>query len=283
MKFKKRYFLLSLLPVIYGCSRLNILTFRETPEEQRTHLQAKGQTNPEFGTYEIGEQTIHYTHVGNDTLPLVLLVHGSPGSSSAFLDYLGDEKLGKVAQSIAVDRPGFGYSKFGKAERSLEKQALALKPLLERYRDRKTILVGHSFGGPIIVRAAIDFPDLVDGLVMVAGSVSPDLEPKEWWRKPLDWWIFRWMVPPALRVCNQEILPLYKELEIMLPDWKKVTCPVTIIQGAEDNLVPPDNATFAEAELVNSQKVRVQIIENGDHFILWSRRNLIVQAIIDLL
>lgn len=282
MKFKKRYIPLLLLPLMYGCSRLNILTFRANNEEQKQQLNAYGQ-EPNFEAYEIGDQLMHYTRVGHDTFPLVLLVHGSPGSSSAFLDYLGDKELTKAAQVIAIDRPGFGYSKFGKAERSLKKQALALKPILEKYQDRKTILAGHSFGGPVIIRAAIDFPDLVDGLVIVAGSVSPDLEPREWWRKPLDWWIIRWLVPPALRVCNQEILPLYKELEIMLPDWDKVTCPVTIIHGKIDNLVPVDNADFAKAQLINSPQVKMQIIEQGDHFILWSRKGEVIRAILELL
>ena len=41
-----------------------------------------------------------------DSLPLVLLVHGSPGSADAFLDYLADTVLSKKARLVTIDRPG---------------------------------------------------------------------------------------------------------------------------------------------------------------------------------
>lgn len=49
--------------------------------------------------------------------------------------------------------------------------------------------VGRSFAGrlTLIVRFAMDYPDLVTGLVIVAGSVDPDLVPfSPWWEKTVD-------------------------------------------------------------------------------------------------
>jgi len=284
MRIKKRYLIpLSLLISLYGITQLNFCAFRESPKKQIATLKASTKIIPTVECYEIGKQRIQYTHIGDTTLPLVVLVHGSPGSSSAYLDYMQDSSLLEKAQLVAVDRPGFGYSNLGKAEHSLELQAKAFLPILEKYSTRKTILVGHSFGGPVIARMAMDFPDLVDGLVIVAGSIDPDLEPKEWWRKPLNWRILRWMLPKALRVCNQEILPLEGELQKMLPLWQKITVPVTVIQGEKDNLVPKGNADFAKKMLVNSEKVKIDIIEGGNHFILWSLQDKVVQEIIALL
>ena len=283
MRFKKRYLLLLIPMLIFGCSRLNILTMRKSDKKQAKELRESGQTDFEFHTYDFEGRPIHYTHVGNDSLPLVVLVHGSPGSSSMFMDYLKDSKLTEKAQLISVDRPGFGYSGFGKTERSLEKQAMAFEEILRRHGAEKTILVGHSFGGPVIARLAAEFPDLVQGLVMVAGSIDPELEPREWWRKPADFFLIRWLTPPALKVCNQEILPLYVELEKMLPLWEKITCPVTVFHGEKDNLVPKENADFAQKMLINSDSVKIEMIEGGNHFILWSLQDLIVEEIIRLL
>ncbi len=284
MWIKKRYLIpLSLLITLYGVTRLDFCAFRESPKKQITTLKTNTSILPTVTSYEFKQQRINYTHIGDTTLPLVVLVHGSPGSSSAYLDYMQDSLLLQKTQLVAVDRPGFGYSDFGKAEYVLEKQAGVFLPILEKYHTGKTILVGHSFGGPVIARMAMDFPDLVDGLVIVAGSIDPDLEPKEWWRKPLNWRILRWILPKALRVCNQEILPLEYELREMLPLWAKITAPVTVIQGEKDNLVPKGNADFAKKMLVNSKKVKIDIIEGGNHFILWSLQDKVVQEILDLL
>ncbi|MFK7981591.1 MAG: hypothetical protein AB8G86_16530 [Saprospiraceae bacterium] len=93
----------------------------------------------------------------------------------------------------------------------------------------------------------------------------------------------RWLIPKALRVCNQEILPLEGELRKMLPLWETIRIPVTVIQGEKDNLVPKGNADFAKKILVNSKKVKLEMIKEGNHFILCSLRDKVVQEILELL
>ncbi len=264
---------------------MEFLKFRKSEAEQKAILASKGQTDVQFGTYESNGRNIHYTKSGAPGEALVLMVHGSPGSSDAMLDYLADTNLTKQALVVTVDRPGFGYSDFGKAERSLSAQAQQLRPLVEKYRTpgKKTILVGHSYGGPLIARMAMDFPELVNGLVIVAGSIDPELEPEFWWARPLDWWALRWMLPPAFRVSNQEILPLKNELEDMLPFWADISCPVTVIQGTKDSLVPAGNADFARRMLVNSRPLQVQMLEGEDHFIMWTKTPMISARIVEML
>lgn len=284
MRIKKRYAIpLFLLITLFGITRLNFFTFRENAVKQIETLKQATDLTPTVENYTIGQQQIQYTHIGDKSLPLIFFVHGSPGSSSAYLNYLKDKRLLQKAQLIAVDRPGFGNSNFGQTEISLDRQAKSFLPLLEKYSTGKTILVGHSFGGPVIAKMAMDFPDLVEGLVIVAGSIDPSLEPNEWWRKPLNWPIIRWFLPDALRVCNQEILPLEGELRKMMPFWEKIIAPVTVIQGEKDNLVPKGNADFAKKMLVNSKSVQIDIVEGGNHFILWSLQDRIVNAILDLI
>src|SRR5678810_910217 len=50
--------------------------------------------------YYVGNQRINYLTVGSDSLPLVVFVHGSPGSLSAFIDFMSDERLLGSAQLI---------------------------------------------------------------------------------------------------------------------------------------------------------------------------------------
>jgi pimeloyl-ACP methyl ester carboxylesterase len=284
LKLKKRQMVVALLCAgLFATCQMEFMKFRKSDEAQRAFFQQKGLPAPEIGTYGVGERTIHYTKTGAEGMPLVLMVHGSPGSSDAMLDYLADTSLTRRAQVVSVDRPGFGYSDFGKTERSLKLQAMQLRPLLEKYGGAGAVLVGHSYGGPLIARMAMDFPQLVSGLVIVAGSIDPALEPEPWWASPLDWWAVRWMLPGAFRVSNQEIMPLKKELIEMMPLWAEVRCPVTVLQGTDDNLVPAGNADFAKRMLTNSRRLKVEMLQGDDHFIMWTKTQMITEKILEML
>ncbi len=236
--------------------------------------------------YSVGKgRLINYLHVGDENLPLVVFVHGSPGSLSAFIAFMADTVLLKRAQLITVDRAGFGESNFGYAEKSLQKQAAYLKPILDKYKNNKPIiLVGHSLGGPVIARIAMDYQSQVDGLVIVAGSIDPELEPNEtWFRAPLATPFLSWIMPRSFRASNLEIYKLKPELQEMLPLWKNITCRVKVIQGKKDDLVSPANADFAKKMLVNAASVDFIIKDDMSHFVPWQHPELIRQSILDLL
>ncbi|GHN03288.1 hypothetical protein WSM22_47770 [Cytophagales bacterium WSM2-2] len=236
--------------------------------------------------YKTGKgRVINYLHVGDENLPVVIFVHGSPGSLSAFIHFTGDTTLLKRAQLISVDRAGFGASNFGYAEKSLAKQAEYLKPILEKYKgSRPIILVGHSLGGPVIARMAMDYPELIDGLVIVAGSIDPDLEPNEtWFRAPLAMPFLSWILPRSFKASNFEIYKLKPELQDMLPLWNKITCPVVVIQGKKDNLVPPGNADFAKKMLVSAASIDFILKDDMNHFVPWQHPELIHEGILHLL
>jgi len=175
---------------------------------------------PRYHQYDFEGRTMNYVEVGDPTKPMVVFVHGSPGSWDAFIGFLGYEPLVENAHVISVDRPGFGKSDRGKPERSLIKQAASIMPALEGNRSGKpAILVGHSYGGPVIAQMALDYPEKVGGLIMVAPSIDPELEKTKWFQIPADWLVFSWLVPKDLRTSNREILPLKGELEKLLPHW----------------------------------------------------------------
>ena len=125
--------------------------------------------------------------------------------------------------------------------------------------------------------------DLVDGLIIVAGSVDPDLEPNEvWFRAPLATPFLSWLLPKSFRASNEEIYQLKPELERMLPLWKEVKCPVIVIQGKRDDLVPAENADFAKKMLVNAP-VELMLVEDMNHFVPWSHPYLIHDAILKMI
>lgn len=71
----------------------------------------------------------------------ILFVHGAPGSSTDFEDYLNDKELNKLGNLISIDRIGYGYSDFGNSQTSIQTQAKAIEKLIDII-DTPFILVG---------------------------------------------------------------------------------------------------------------------------------------------
>lgn len=250
-------------------------------------LRAKGQSlAPQF--FDIASSTGRSVHavavIAGDSLPWVFMLHGSPGSADAYLDYLADTSLSHRANLVAIDRAGFGYSDYGNAETSLQRQAADVKAVADRLAPgRKILLVGHSLGSPVICRFAIDYPDQTTGIVNVAGSVDAGLEPHPWWQSVLDVPPMSWLLPGSLWASNHEIRYLAPELRLMLPLWGNIRCPVEIVHAQDDSLVPVGNVDFCKKMLTGAARVQVKLLSTGDHFILWSRRDVVFESIVELL
>jgi len=270
--------LISFMGIFYGLAVTvsSCFSSRMSNEEMNKYFANSG-VIPQRHFYEGIDRRLHYVSTGDSLRQPVLFVHGSPGSWDNFKAFLKDTFLLQQGYLLSVDRPGFGEAAKGGAEHELQRQVAALLPILQS-QSRPVVLVGHSYGGPVIVQAAINYPQYVKSLVIVAGSVAPDLEPSNWYRFPLKYPPLRWLIPSFFRSSNDELLPLEEELNKMLPDWKKIRCPVVVIQGGKDVLVHPGNAQFVQKQL---PQVKVTTIwkENMNHFVPWSDPDLIVEGI----
>ncbi|MCP4440510.1 MAG: alpha/beta hydrolase [Aureispira sp.] len=280
--FRKRQIVLLVLVGIFIYT--GRLEFTNTEEEYQTYLEQQGCSDIHCGLVDTLGRSLHYTQVGqNEQLPLVIFVHGSPGSSFEYKHLLADTSINKHAQLIAVDRLGFGLSsEHGVAECSLEKQAAMLKKLLDQFHNPYKILVGHSWGGPTIARLTMDYPKSADALIFLAASLSPDLEPSVWYRYILNFPLVRWAIPRTVVASNSELFTAQTELKKMLPLWSKITIPCTVIQGQKDKLVPPANAIFAQKMLINAP-TQIQIVDSLNHFIPWLGPDLVRTAILEKL
>lgn len=235
---------------------------------------------PVLGEVEAEGRSISYAAIGDPSKPVVFFVHGSPGSWSAYADFMKDSVLLREAYLVSVDRPGFGYSDFGHGEPDLSVQSATMLAVLQAIApDARPVLVGHSMGGPVIARMAMDAPEAMSALVFVAASVDPDLEPANWYRHIMTFPVVRQIIPRSFRASNTELLPLRGELETMLPMWEKIAVPATVIQGTDDSLVPAGNAAFIEAHL-EQVPVRMRMLEGVNHFIPWTHPEEIRNAIL---
>ena len=284
IKFSKRLLIGYVILFIISQILSSCLTFKVSQKEiNEKFLEYK--MKPVQHQMEVQGVKMNYAEIGSDSLPVAFFVHGSPGSWGGFIDFMKDTVLLKKVKMVAVDRIGFGESDFGNAEKSLVVQAELLKPIVAKFKKtgKKIILIGHSLGGPMIARMAMDYPELIDNLIIVAGSIAPDLEPNEkWFRIPMDIIPIRILIPASFRASNHEILYLKPELEKMLPLWKNIRQPVIVIQGGKDMLVNPKNADFAEKMLVNAKSLKIVRVDTMNHFVPWSHPQLIKKAILEI-
>lgn len=212
---------------------------------------------------------MHYIQTGKKDNPTLFFIHGSPGSWDNFKLYLKDSLLLKKYRMIAVDRPGFGHSNFGESL-NLNQQTKLLEQLVEKIKNNKNIyLIGHSYGGPTIVKMAADKPNMFKEIIILAGAIDPNAETPEKWRpvfmiKPL-----RFLVPGALRPANDELWWLKKDLKDLQPRLKKITTNVLVIHGTKDQLVPYSNVSFIIKEFVNAKSMEIIPIIDANHFIPW--------------
>jgi len=104
----------------------------------------------------------------------IIFIHGTPAMAADFHEQFRNPF--PRANLFALDRPGFGASGPGWRHPGLEEQANVVGLLLPANGPLRTILVGHSYGGPIALLMALKFTNRVAGVVLVGGSVDPNQE-----------------------------------------------------------------------------------------------------------
>jgi pimeloyl-ACP methyl ester carboxylesterase len=118
---------------------------------------------------EMIESEGHRLHVAESgDGPPILLIHGLGGQMRNFAKEMVDD-LARDYRVIRVDRPGSGYSpRASGVSARLPVQAEAMAALIRTLGLKKPLLVGHSLGGALALNLALDYPELVGGLALLA-------------------------------------------------------------------------------------------------------------------
>jgi len=151
-----RLLLLILLVLAVAVVVLN-WTYGRLPSEPR----------PTSGAFvQVGKLQIHYVERPGSGIPVVL-IHGLPGTAEDWEDVT---PLLAGHRTIAIDRPGFGYSTGGYVP--FNRQLETIDALLHKLHVVRPILVGHSYGGTIALGFAERYPSEVRGLVLVDAAAA---------------------------------------------------------------------------------------------------------------
>lgn len=131
-----------------------------------TYGRLPSEPKPTGSFLQVGKLRIHYIeHPGAGTP--VVLIHGLPGTAADWEDVT---PLLAGHRTIAIDRPGFGYSTGGYVP--FDRQLEVIHELLAKLNVSRPILVGHSYGGTISLGYAERYPREVSGLVLVDAAAA---------------------------------------------------------------------------------------------------------------
>ncbi len=129
--------------------------------------------------------SIHYVERGDPANPTIVMIHGLSGQLQHFTYALMDD-LAADYHVLAVDRPGCGYSTRDTAAlAALPEQARMIHAFLETKNVDQAILVGHSLGGAVSLEMALDYPDTISALALLAPLTQQMPDPPAVF-KPLD-------------------------------------------------------------------------------------------------
>ncbi|MGQ9806004.1 MAG: alpha/beta fold hydrolase [Chlorobiales bacterium] len=203
----------------------------------------------------------------------IVLIHGL-ASNMGFWRYVIPQLEQKGFRVIAIDLPGYGKSaKPYSAPYTLSFYAKTINELLKSLSIEQAIWAGHSMGGQISIVAALNFPERIEKLVLIApaGIEAFKQGEGEWLRNattpdfikntPPDriranysnnfyTWKdqYEWMIEERLRMMKAKDFDrfayvVWKCVGAMLdePVWDKldrISFSTLIVAGENDNLIP---------------------------------------------
>ncbi|MEP0072493.1 MAG: alpha/beta hydrolase [Marinomonas sp.] len=225
---------------------------------------------------ECNDHVLHYVsspvlETQKEAKNSIVFVHGTPGSWASFSRYFENKDITNDFSIHAIDRPGWGESGYDKKQfpYSLSEQSRLIGPMLEAIwlanEERKIILVGHSFGGSLVPKLAVDYPQYVKGVIVLAGDLDPKLSEARWFNKFMTR-LPNFCFPKRWVDSNEEVMAIQPSLAHLQEEFFQLSVPISVLQGSRDGLVRPGNASKAPS-IFPASDVEVMILDGASHII----------------
>ncbi len=259
-----------------GCMR-----FRMTDTKAYALFKRKNVSLQIFDTV-INNRHLHYAISGNDSMPMLVIIHGSPGSWSNFSRFMYDTGMQKKFRVMSIDRPGFGYSDFGEPMHLKAQCELLIRVIAAHQNGKPIYLAGHSIGGPVVAQMAAMTAGSFKKIVIMSGSISPYLEKKESWRYLMDNAVLRKFLPGAFAPSNTEIIWFKKDLYDLEKELPDIKTEVIFIHGDKDNWVPIGNMQYGIEKMVNAAGTQAIILKGEGHLVQMNRVDDLIAVFLKL-
>jgi pimeloyl-ACP methyl ester carboxylesterase len=226
---------------------------------------------------------------------VLILIHGAGGS---YLFWPPDIRHLSVGGILAIDLPGHGESS-GDCEDAIEAYAHTLLKFMDRLEIEQAVLGGLSMGGAIAQQMCLDYPERVNGLILVSTGAKLRVYPQliedcrrlETYPQAVSQ-ILEWSFSQH---ADQKLVSLagerMKEVSprVLLSDFEACNAfdirdsvgdikqPTLIISGEDDQMTPVKFSEYL-AEKINGS--RLEIIPEAGHMVMLEKP-LVVAGLID--
>lgn len=141
-------------------------------------MKSSREPTPRTGRLKLNSGTLFWHEYGQGKT--VVFLHGSWQDSLQWTPLIA--ALGGRFHCLAPDLLGFGESRGKHTAYSVALQVEALSAFLKALRVSQCILVGHSLGAWVATQFALQYPDQVESLVVIAPEgLNPTVSRKRWW------------------------------------------------------------------------------------------------------
>jgi pimeloyl-ACP methyl ester carboxylesterase len=214
---------------------------------------------------------VHYAERGErgDGQPPVLFIHGAGAGSAIWSMTLA--RVARFAHAVAIDLPGHGPSDRGDAPLDLTRYRDATGLLAATLCLGPSVLVGHSMGALVALEAALAWPDKVRALVLVAAAPRMPVDPTLLALLDQDpdaaqlWLADHGLSPRAKPAIRRGFLAAglgapanvtradfaIVRATDLTPRLAALRCPITWIDGADDQIVPAEARSGRPGEVIS--------------------------------
>ncbi|XP_038074203.1 epoxide hydrolase 4-like [Patiria miniata] len=185
------------------CLHLMIAAIKKGPKRvfswKTRDTRPKCLDNPDLGTHgfiRTKDVRLHYVSAGDETKPLMLMLHGFPECWYSWRYQIMEFK--KDYRVVAIDQRAYGDSDTpsGVANYTMDKLTEDVKEVVKGLGYNSCTLVAHDWGGAIAWYVAATYPDIVDKLIVMNIPHPRCFNDNLNWRQILaSWYIFFFQLP----------------------------------------------------------------------------------------
>jgi pimeloyl-ACP methyl ester carboxylesterase len=209
---------------------------------------------------------LHFKEMG-EGLPLIF-IHGIGGSTAGWSEV--QPLLARSLRAIAFDVRGFGESDKPGGSVSPELWARDLAGLMDSLQLQQAVILGHSMGGVIAQRFALDYPDRLSALILESTSSQVNEAARQYWQSQADA-----SDSPEWAAAARAVSTIH-----FTPELGRIGVPTLILQGLTDPRTPPGGSVIMSRNIPGSKLV---MLEDTGHNVHQERPTLFVSHVEEFL
>lgn len=214
---------------------------------------------------------------------------------------------------LSYDVRGFGDSPVGAANGTVRQMADDLAQILSSHDMAPAWIIGFSMGGVIAQRFALDFPEMVQGLILVASSGTVGRSGQAFYRQRIEQVtqaglaaiasITQLDAPGCFAQGDQQLIAEYQQLrsaavrdpsgylnacramlrladEPMIQELGVISCPTLLLAGQLDTMCPPRASEMIAAAIRGAE---LSVVSGAGHCLHWEARDVTNQLILEFI